>query len=103
MNTIDGSLGRAIHVHELDALGPVLDQLLAESFTSNDDGLQSRVILERNDSEDTWSAMDDVDTKGFDSLPDITEYEFLASSDEGCTTGEGTKDIGDERIEGVSE
>lgn len=46
-----------LHVHELDqldAFGPVLNQLLAKDFTYNDDGLRGRVVIEGSDSEDQW-------------------------------------------------
>jgi hypothetical protein len=41
VDTGDGNLKRTVRVHELDAFEPVLDQLLAKSFASNNgDGPQ---------------------------------------------------------------
>ena len=102
-DAIDRCLCRTVHVHELDAPRPVLDQFLAESFTGNDDSVQGRVMLGRNDGENTGSAVDDVNPKFLDGPSDITRHELLTPRDESSTTGQGTKNIDDERIESVGE
>ena len=101
VDTINRSLGGTVHVHELDALRPVLDQLLSESFTGNNDGLQGWVVLKRNDSKDTGSMVNNVDAEVLDGSPYVTEHELLTSSDMSSTTGQGTEDVDDEGIESV--
>ena len=80
VDTINRSLGGTVHVHELDALRPV---------------------LERNDSKDTGSMVNNVDAEVLDGSPYVTEHELLTSSDMSSTTGQGTEDVDDEGIESV--
>jgi len=100
VTTLNGSLSTTVHVHKLDALRPVLNQLLAKSFTGNDNSLQGRVVFERDDSKDAGSTVDDVDVEVLDSSSDVTEHKFFASSDKSGTAGQGTEDIDDEGIKG---
>lgn len=102
VDTVDGSLGGAIHVHQLDTLRPILDQLLPKSFAGNNYSLQGWVVVKRDDGKDAWSTVDDVDTKGPYSLPNITEHEFLPSSNESCTAGKGPENVDDKGVEGIS-
>ena len=98
---VNRSLGGTMHAHELDTLRPVLNQLLAESFTGNNDGLQGWVVLERNDSKDIGSTVNNVDAEVLDGSSYVTEHEFLSSSDKSSTAGQGTEDDDDEGIESV--
>jgi hypothetical protein len=72
VDTVDRSFSGTIHIHKLDAFGPILERV-----TNDNDRFQSWVVLKKKDGEDTWSAVDDIDPNGLNSLSYMTEYELL--------------------------
>ena len=54
---------------------------LPRAFIGNDNGPQGWVVLERNDSKDTGSTVNNVDVEVLDGSSYVTEHELLTSSD----------------------